>query len=111
MAIIFEERTPEVQFPCPLSDKDAAKQAQLLYALAHPIRLQILSLLSRYEGDVCVREIVENFTLEQPSISHHLGVLRRARLVDCRTKKGHWNYYHVIPETLARAQEIIDSLA
>ena len=81
----------------------------VLKALADPTRLRILSLLSRYEGEVCVFEIVESFTLEQPTISHHLRILRDAGLVDCR-KKGLWAYYYVRREALARAGEVITSL-
>jgi ArsR family transcriptional regulator len=93
-----------------LTEDEAVTQARLLKALADPTRLRILSLLSRYEGEVCVFEIVESFTLEQPTISHHLRILRDAGLVDCR-KKGLWAYYYVRREALSRAQEVINSLA
>jgi ArsR family transcriptional regulator len=92
-----------------LSEDEAVGQARLLKALADPTRLRILSLLSRYEGEVCVFEIVESFTLEQPTISHHLRILRDAGLVDCR-KKGLWAYYYVRREALNRAQDVINSL-
>jgi ArsR family transcriptional regulator, arsenate/arsenite/antimonite-responsive transcriptional repressor len=93
-----------------LSEEDAVVQARLLKALADPTRLRILSLLSRHEGEVCVFEIVESFTLEQPTISHHLRILRDAGLVDCR-KKGLWAYYYVRREALSRARDVIDGLA
>jgi ArsR family transcriptional regulator, arsenate/arsenite/antimonite-responsive transcriptional repressor len=92
-----------------LSEDDAVSQARLLKALADPTRLRILSLLSRHEGEVCVFEIVESFTLEQPTISHHLRILRDAGLVDCR-KKGLWAYYYVRREALARAGDVIEDL-
>ncbi|GLV57076.1 transcriptional regulator [Dictyobacter sp. S3.2.2.5] len=93
-----------------LTEEDAVVQARLLKALADPTRLRILSLLSRHEGEVCVFEIVESFTLEQPTISHHLRILRDAGLVDCR-KKGLWAYYYVRREALSRARDVIDGLA
>ena len=93
-----------------LNEDEAVTQARLLKALADPTRLRILSLLGRYEGEVCVFEIVESFTLEQPTISHHLRILRDAGLVDCR-KKGLWAYYYVRREALNRAREIINALA
>ncbi|HTK10216.1 MAG TPA: metalloregulator ArsR/SmtB family transcription factor [Ktedonobacteraceae bacterium] len=93
-----------------LSEDDAVVQARLLKALADPTRLRILSLLSRHEGEVCVFEIVESFTLEQPTISHHLRILRDAGLVDCR-KKGLWAYYYVRRDALGRARDVIDGLA
>lgn len=93
-----------------LSEDEAVEQARLLKALADPTRLRILSLLSRHEGEVCVFEIVESFTLEQPTISHHLRILRDAGLVDCR-KKGLWAYYYVRREALSRALSVINGLA
>src|SRR5712692_10141228 len=98
------------KFTPSLNEDDAVGQARLLKALADPTRLRILSLLSRYEGEVCVFEIVESFTLEQPTISHHLRILRDAGLVDCR-KKGLWAYYYVRREALGRAQNVINGLA
>lgn len=92
-----------------LTEEEAVIQARLLKALADPTRLRILSLLNRHEGEVCVFEIVESFTLEQPTISHHLRILRDAGLVDCR-KKGLWAYYYVRREALSRAQEVINGL-
>lgn len=98
------------KFAPTLAEDEAIMQARLLKALADPTRLRILSLLSRHEGEVCVFEIVESFTLEQPTISHHLRILRDAGLVDCR-KKGLWAYYYVRREALSRAQEVINALA
>lgn len=98
------------KFAPALTEEEAIGQARLLKALADPTRLRILSLLSRHEGEVCVFEIVESFTLEQPTISHHLRILRDAGLVDCR-KKGLWAYYYVRRESLGRAQGVINGLA
>jgi ArsR family transcriptional regulator, arsenate/arsenite/antimonite-responsive transcriptional repressor len=98
------------KFAPTLTEDEAVGQARLLKALADPTRLRILSLLSRHEGEVCVFEIVESFTLEQPTISHHLRILRDAGLVDCR-KKGLWAYYYVRRDALTRARDVISGLA
>jgi len=98
------------KFAPTLNEDEAITQARLLKALADPTRLRILNLLSKHEGEVCVFEIVESFTLEQPTISHHLRILRDAGLVDCR-KKGLWAYYYVRREVLNRAREVINELA
>ena len=103
------DSTPGSKFVPALSEEDAVRQARLLKALADPTRLRILSVLSRHGGEVCVFELVECFTLEQPTISHHLRIMRDAGLVDCR-KKGLWAYYYVRKETLSSAQEAINSL-
>ena len=92
-----------------LSEEEAFEQVHLLKALADPTRLRILSLLSRHEGELCVFEIVESFPLEQPTISHHLRILRDAGLVDCR-KKSLWAYYYVRRDALKRAQDVINKL-
>lgn len=78
------------------SAEEAEKLSRLFQALADPTRLQILELLLRRGETVCVSEIVALFTLEQPTISHHLRTLRKAKLIDVR-KSGHWGYYF-IPE-------------
>jgi ArsR family transcriptional regulator, arsenate/arsenite/antimonite-responsive transcriptional repressor len=92
-----------------LSEEDAVGQARLLKALADSTRLRILNLLSQYEGKVCVFEIVESISLEQPTVSHHLRVLRDAGLVDFR-KKGLWAYYYVQHDALTHAQDLINKL-
>lgn len=102
--------TVNPKFAPALGEAEAVSQSRLLKALADPTRLRILSLLSRHEGEVNVCEIVESFTLEQPTISHHLRILRDAGLVDCR-KKGLWAYYYVRRDALGRAQDVINGLA
>ena len=93
-----------------LTEEEAVVQSRMLRALADPTRLRILNLLSRHEGEVCVCEIVENFPLEQPTISHHLRILRDVGLVDFH-KKGLWAYYYVCREALNRARDMITNLA
>ena len=93
-----------------LSEKDAVAHAHLLKALGDPTRLRILSLLSRHEGEMCVSEITECFTLTQPTISSHLRVLWTAGLIESR-KKGLCIYYYVKREKLAHVKNILDELA
>lgn len=100
---------PTPKFIPDLSVEDAFAQAHILKALSDPTRLRILSLLSRHAGDIAVCEIMQCFKLEQPTISHHLKVLREAGLIDCH-KKGLWAYYFVIWPTLERAKQIISAL-
>lgn len=86
----------------PLSEDDARQQARLLKALADETRLRIISLLHRHSGDISVFEIVEVFELEQPTISHHLRILRDAGIVDFR-KAGLYCYYFIKPTMLHKA--------
>ena len=72
-------------------------------------RLRLLSLLSKHDGEVCVFELVESFTLEQPTISHHLRLLREAGLVDYH-KNRQWVYYYLRREAFERARAGIEAL-
>lgn len=62
----------------PLTDA----KAELFKALAHPARVRVLELLA--EGDSTVGELAEKAGLELSHLSQHLGVLRRAGIVDSR---------------------------
>ena len=75
-------------------------------ALGDPVRLRLLSLIAsatRAEGgEVCVCDLTGAFDVQQPTISHHLRVLREAGLVDCE-RRGTWVYYWVLPGALEPA--------
>jgi ArsR family transcriptional regulator len=66
--------------------------ADRLKALADPTRLRMLELLAHQSAPLCVCEINEHFAQRQPTISHHLRILREAGLIDCE-KRGVWAYY------------------
>ena len=65
--------------------------------LAHPVRLQLLDVLARNGGRVCVCDLEAAVPVKQPTVSHHLSLLRRAGLVEAE-KAGIWVYYHVKAE-------------
>ncbi|MGA2007846.1 MAG: metalloregulator ArsR/SmtB family transcription factor [Solirubrobacteraceae bacterium] len=77
----------------------AARMAIVAKALGDPIRLQLVDVLRKHAGKVCVCELVPLFDLSQPTVSHHLKVLRDAGLVDSE-RQGLWAYYYVIPNAL-----------
>ena len=77
-----------------------------LKALAHPVRLQIVDLLNRHGGEVCVCDIEEQFEQKQPTISHHLRILREAGLIDCE-RRGLWAYYYPRPENLGPVRDLV----
>jgi ArsR family transcriptional regulator len=66
--------------------------AECLKAIADPTRLRMLELLSRQPSALCVCEITDQFTLHQPTISHHLRLLREVGLI-AGEKRGTWSYY------------------
>lgn len=76
----------------------AERIAEVAKALGDPIRLQLVDLLRKHAGKVCVCELTPLFEVGQPTISHHLKVLREAGLVDSE-RRGLWAYYYVRPES------------
>jgi ArsR family transcriptional regulator len=85
----------------PLSAEQAEQVAPLLKALADPVRLRLMSLVASHPGgEACVCDLNDAFNLSQPTISHHLKVLRDAGLVE-REKRGVWVYYRAHAEALA----------
>ncbi len=83
----------------PLGEDEAAELAPVFKALADPVRLRLLSMIaSRDGGEVCVCELTPAFDLSQPTISHHLKLLRQAGLIDGE-RRGTWVYYRLLPAT------------
>ena len=81
-------------------ERDHAEQmATVAKALGDPIRMQLVDVLRKHAGQVCVCELVPLFDLSQPTISHHLKVLREAGIVGSE-RRGLWAYYYVEPEAL-----------
>jgi ArsR family transcriptional regulator len=77
----------------------ATRMAEVAKALGDPIRLQLVDVLRRNAGKVCVCELTPLFDVGQPTVSHHLKVLRQAGIVDSE-RRGLWAYYYVIPEAI-----------
>ncbi len=77
----------------------ALRMAAVAKALGDPIRLQLVDVLRRDAGKVCVCELVPLFDISQPTLSHHLKKLRDAGIVDSE-RQGLWAYYYVIPDAL-----------
>jgi ArsR family transcriptional regulator, arsenate/arsenite/antimonite-responsive transcriptional repressor len=88
--------------PPVLPEIDAAhaeRLAAVARALSDPIRLQLIDVLRRHAGKVCVCELTPLFDVAQPTVSHHLKVLREAGLIDVE-RRGLWSFYYVIPEAM-----------
>jgi ArsR family transcriptional regulator len=78
---------------------DAARMAEVAKALGDPVRLQLVDVLRRHAGKVCVCELVPLFDISQSTLSHHLSKLRAAGIVDSE-RRGLWAYYYVRPDSL-----------
>ena len=96
---------------------DESNVAEAFKALADPTRVKILSLLktrgrscceliTRGEAGLCACDIEEAVKLSQAAVSHHMGLLRRAGLVDAE-KRGRWMYYRRNEGAIARLADVI----
>ena len=77
---------------------DAERVAGSFRALADPTRVAIVNRLAQAD-ETCVCDLTAAFRLSQPTISHHLKVLREAGLVEA-TRRGTWAFYRVVPDAL-----------
>ncbi|MHB0874591.1 MAG: ArsR/SmtB family transcription factor [Anaerolineae bacterium] len=82
-----------------------AEAAALFRALADETRLDLLRQL-RQQGEVCVCDFWACCALTQPTISHHLKVLRDAGLV-IGEKRGQWVHYRLNPEKIERLRTLL----
>ena len=79
--------------------EQAQRMATIAKALGDPVRLQLVDVLRKHAGKVCVCELVPLFDIGQPTLSHHLKKLRVAGLVYSE-RQGLWAYYYVKPDAL-----------
>ncbi|MFD7752055.1 ArsR/SmtB family transcription factor [Streptomyces sp. NPDC059757] len=93
----------------PLGEADAVGLARMFKALSDPVRLRLLSLIASHEGgEACVCDLTGPFDVSQPTISHHLKVLREAGLVGSE-RRGTWVYYWVLPAALAQLSSLLQT--
>ena len=105
LKLVPKQKSPAGQ-PCcqpvvfPDVDRDrATRLAEIAKALGDPIRLQLVDVLRKHAGEVCVCELTPLFDVGQSTVSHHLNVLRKAGVVDSE-RRGLWAYYYVVPDAL-----------
>ena len=84
--------TPEV------GAAEALDLAAVARSLADPVRVQLVDVLRRHAGEVCVCELQPLFDISQPTLSSHLRKLREAGIVGVE-RRGLWAYYYVHPES------------
>lgn len=86
-------------------DRNRAERiAAIAKALGDPVRVQLVDVLRKHAGEVCVCELVPLFELSQPTVSHHLKKLREAGIVGSE-RRGLWAYYYVLPEAIEELNE------
>jgi ArsR family transcriptional regulator len=90
----------------PLPQAERERVAAGFKALADPARVGIVNLLSTAD-EVCVCELTEPLGLSQPTVSHHLKILRGAGLVSV-ARRGTWGYYRLERDALASLALALD---
>ncbi len=86
------------------------QQADLFKALSDPHRLKILSILASRSDEVCVCDFTSELPLLQPTVSHHLRVLKEAALVESE-RHGTWAYYKLAPDAMNRLSEALAAIS
>jgi ArsR family transcriptional regulator len=91
----------------PLSEPEAVSLAHVFKALSDPVRLRLFSLVASHAGgEACVCDLAASFDVTQPTISHHLKVLREAGLLDSE-RRATWIYYRVRPGALDQLSTLL----
>ncbi|HEX2168154.1 MAG TPA: metalloregulator ArsR/SmtB family transcription factor [Longimicrobiales bacterium] len=89
-----------------LSADEVEDLTSALDVLGHPVRLSLLATMAASDGPVCVCDLEASVPVKQPTVSHHLKLLRAAGLVESE-KRGLWAYYHVRQDELTRLRRRI----
>jgi ArsR family transcriptional regulator len=89
-----------------MDDEQAERFANLFKAISHPVRVKMLDIIRASAAGICVCDVEANFDLSQPTISHHLKILRDAGLIESE-QRGLWVYHRIRPETFASAQTFL----
>jgi ArsR family transcriptional regulator len=95
--------------PAEVDGVDRSEDAALFKALGDPHRLTMLATLARADDEVCVCDFTSALPLNQPTVSHHLKILRDADLVSCE-RRGTWVYYRLATDAKARLDAALGSL-
>lgn len=94
-----------------LDADEAVRTAELLTALADPARLRIVSMMAAApDGALCGCEMESPLGLAQPTVSHHLRILREAGLI-VGVRRGRWVHYSVVPDRLADIRDALSPRA
>lgn len=80
--------------PASVKAKNTQPYIQIFKALGDETRLQILGLLAGATGELCVCDIESHFDLSQPTVSHHIRLLRQAGII-VGERRGNWIYYTI----------------
>ena len=97
--------SPEVR----IYDRALDAESALFKALADPARLTILATLARAEDEVCVCDFTSGLDVNQPTVSHHLRILKEAGLIQS-VRRGTWGYYSIASDARDRLETALGSV-
>jgi ArsR family transcriptional regulator, arsenate/arsenite/antimonite-responsive transcriptional repressor len=83
----------------PLPKRSAEALAERFKALADPARVAIVNRIGG-DGEVCTCQLTGPLGLSQPTVSHHLRVLKEAGLIEVARRRGTWTFYRLVPEAM-----------
>lgn len=90
-----------------LTNEHTSRIVNQLKAVSHPVRWRMLELMSMHDDGLCVCDLEAQFDLSQPTISHHLRIMREAGVV-ATDQRGTWVYYSIAPEAM---QQLVSAFA
>lgn len=90
------------------SKMDTEKEARAFKALGDENRLRIINLISS-QGEICACRILDELDIAQPTLSHHMKLLRDAGLVKAR-KQGRWMHYSMDESTIEEIARFLHAL-
>jgi ArsR family transcriptional regulator len=113
MNLVASPTPPDTDTCCsPLLDEaldegQAHDMAELLKALADPVRLRLVSIVATAEmGEACACDLPERVGRSQPTVSHHLSQLVKAGVLE-REQRGKWAWFRVRRDRLAELAEVL----
>ena len=106
---VIRERGTCCELPVAVDLEWATRQADLLKALADPTRLTMIAALRKAAAPVCICDFTAALSLTQPTISHHMGKLREAGLVESE-KRGIWVYYRLRDKLPTSTRKLLGQL-
>jgi ArsR family transcriptional regulator len=83
----------------PLPKGSARAIAGRFKALADPARVSIVNRIAG-AGEVCTCQLTGPLGLSQPTVSHHLRILKEAGLIEVARKRGTWTFYRLVPDAM-----------
>ena len=90
-----------------VTDDEVTQAANRFKALADPVRLRLLNLLATApDGEISACDLVAPVSKSQPTVSHHLKVLREAGFVRA-DRRGQWIYYSLVPTQLEAMRQVL----